>query len=253
VSPDLVLEGSADNQIVQLHWKAPSIAKAYAVEWLNEDNQWQLIDIMEGEEATPHADDGFLEYVDQCPSPMGGGTYRVAAYRSSIVESDPFIRSNAVVLTPSKPDQRSVDELRRRLELLHVPASAKNLIGSLEWTPFGWRLVLPEEMGICLEKRLEVDVQSPRLTDPIIELLVTIFDHLPALSKRAEQAFNEYGHSVTDADRERLTRPRIVVAGPLHEEMPAGAWTIIINVKDSDYGWHIEFENASFKQIWAGD
>jgi hypothetical protein len=248
----LKVEGCIIEGRARLRWKPVRRAKAYAIEWLDEARKWQALWSLEGEETAPHQG-RFLEYIDEHPGPMGpGGTYRVAAFLDLNLQRE-LATSTPVVLSPSKPTRPAKGDLRKRLARRKTPARVAALISRLKSSQHGWKMLLPEEAGQCLGRRMEVEVQSPQLTDPIVDLLTVIFENLPRLAARAEKAFDDYGGFAALDAEDQISRPRIVIDETLHQRKSAGAWTIVIDVKGSDYGWHIEFVRSRFKQIWAGD
>jgi hypothetical protein len=246
------VEGSIVERGTRLRWKPVRRAKAYAIEWLDKDQDWQVLWSLEGDEATPNQD-GFVEYTDDCPGPMGpGGTYRVAAYFDPSLQGR-HITSAPVVLSPSKPTRSARGDLLQRLARRKTSPRVTALISRLKWSQHGWRMLLPQEAGKCLGKRIKVEVRSPQLTDPVIDLLTAIFENLPKLAVRAEKAFAEYGGFAALDEEDQIGRPRVVIDETLRQGKSAGAWTMVIDVEGSDYGWHIEFVRSRFKQIWAGD
>jgi hypothetical protein len=248
----LKVEGSIIEGRARLRWKPVRRAKAYAIEWLDEARKWKALWSLEGEEIAPHQD-GFLEYIDEYSGPMGpGGTYRVAAFLDPNLERE-LVTSTPVVLSPPKPTRPAKSDLLQRLARRKTSPRVAALISRLKWSQHGWRMHLPKEAGQCLRKRMEVEVRTPQLTDRIIDLMTVIFENLPRLAARAEKAFHDYGGFAALDAEDQISRPRIVIDETLHQNKSAGAWTIVMDVKGSEYGWHIEFVRSRFKQIWAGD
>jgi hypothetical protein len=253
LAPTLQVKGSIVGHAIKLQWEPVPRARAYVIEWLRRDRKWVIVEGLEGDEMAPNAN-GFIEYVDDYPNPMGpGGTYRVTAHFSLSYEGR-SVRSSPVVLTPNKPKRSTLDELQRRLERKKWSPNVKSLISRLKWSQHGWTTLLPREAGKCLGKRIEVEVQSGALTNQVLDLLAVIFENLPKLALRAQKAFNDYSGGLAALDDDdQIDRPRIVIDDRLHEGKTAGRWTMVIEIKGSDYGWHIEFVRGRFKEIWAGD
>lgn len=137
-------------------------------------------------------------------------------------------------------------------------AERKSLVKRLKRGQRGWTAVLPAEAGTFLDKRIVVEVRTPLLeiepplTEHEIELLETIFANLPKLATRAEKAFAEYGGHQTLDEEMRLGRPRIWIDRE-QVKTSSGAWTLVVEVQDSDFAWHVEFVRTKFKEIWSGD
>jgi hypothetical protein len=138
---------------------------------------------------------------------------------------------------------------------------AKALVKQLKRGKRGWSMTLPEEAGTCLEKCIDVSVCSPLpprggeppLTAKEVELLETILMNLPKLAARAQKAWEAYGGWGALDEEDRISRPRIWIDREQQLGKSAGAWTMVIGVAGSDYGWHIEFVRTRFKEIWGGD
>lgn len=140
-------------------------------------------------------------------------------------------------------------------------AKAKALIKQLKRGKRGWLMTLPEDAGTCLDKRIDVEVSTPLppcggeppLTKDEVELLELIFTNLPKLAARAQRAWEEYGGYGSLDEEDRLSRPQIWIDREKQVGKSVGAWTMVIEVAGSDYGWHVEFVRTRFKEIWAGD
>jgi hypothetical protein len=138
---------------------------------------------------------------------------------------------------------------------------AKALIKQLKRGKRGWSMTLPEDAGTCLDKRIDVSVRTPfpprggepPLTEDEVELLELIFTNLPKLAARAQKAWEEYGGYGSPDEEDRLSRPRIWIDREKQVGKSAGAWTMVIEIAGSDYGWHVEFVRTRFKEIWGGD
>ena len=144
----------------------------------------------------------------------------------------------------------------------HMDAAEANaLIKRLKRGRHGWSMTLPEEAGTCLGRRIDVHVFSsvlprggePPLTDQEIDLLRTILTNLPKLAARAQKAWEGYeGECALDEDS-RLERPVIWIERDKQAGKSAGAWSMIIGIAGSDYGWNVNFVRTRFKEIYGGD
>lgn len=249
--PALEVEGALLASGAKLRWRPIPRAKAYTIDWLDEDREWATLEYLEGAEAVP-AEDGYVHYVDDYKGPTGpGGTYTVAAY-FNLNFSGRTLRSSPVVLSPPRPKRSTPQDLARRVKGKAWPPEVKALISRLKWGRHGWATLLPKESAMCLGQRIEVEVRSPALTDATLDLLAVIFENLPKLAARAEKAFADYGGPAA-LDDDKLKRPRIVIDDSVGVGKSAGRWAMVIGVEGSDYAWHIEFVRSRFKNIWAGD
>ena len=136
----------------------------------------------------------------------------------------------------------------------------KALVKQLKRGKRGWTMVLPGEAGTFLGKRIGVEVRTsliegaePPLTDQEVGLLEAIFADLPKLAARAEKAFDEAGAEGMLDEEDRFARPHIWIDRELQAGKSAGRWTLVVEVQNSDFAWHIEFVGTKFKEIWAGD
>ena len=250
--PKLKVKGSIVQKKPKLQWKPVARAKAYAIEWLSKDRTWDTLWTLRDDEIAPN-EHGLIEYVDNCPGPMGpGGTYRVIAYFNLDFEGKTVV-SSPVVLPPNKPKRLTLNEFSRRVKGKKWPANVKSLILRLKWSQHVWTMLLPKEVGLCLGKRIEVSVKSQELTDEVLDLLALIFANMPKLASRSEKAFNDYGGPLAFDEDIQIDRPWIVIDDSLHEGKSAGRWTMVIKIKGSDYGWDIEFMRSRFRRIAGGD
>lgn len=243
------VKGSISDGRALLRWHPIARAKVYEIDWLRKDRQWATLSSLEGEGITPN-NDGVLQYIDECPRPMGPwGTYRVTAYFNSNFEGK-SLQSAPVVLAPSKRQRAMLNDLSARLEGKKWSANVKSLIMRLKWTQHGWTMLLPKEAGQCLGKRIEVVIQLQTLSDKVLNLIAMIFKNLPKLARRSDKAFTDYGGFAALDEEDQNTRPRILLDTTPGKQ--AGNWTLIIEIKDSDFGWCIEFVGSQFKEIWSG-
>jgi hypothetical protein len=242
--------GKVVDRATHLWWKPVPKAKAYAIEWPTGGNRWATIGEVDGDGCTPDAD-GLVRYVDQSPGPAGpGGTYRVVAYFSEELQGS-CVTSAPVRVRPAgfKPPSRA--ELLARLRRLRVPAPVAELIAPLKYGPRGYTAVLPKDAGTCLGQRIEVEVNGQDLNDATLAALAEIVGNLPKLAARAARAFEEEGGEAALDESDRLARPRIVLRATAGKPAPT-PWSLIVEIKDSDFGWHIQFVGTRFKEIWAG-
>lgn len=251
-SPDhLVVEGAIVNGAARLRWRPLPGPISYHVEWLDRGGDWYMLWLLEGEDLEPNSG-GFVEYSDDCPGPMGpAGTYRVSAYRDLSCEDG--ITSEPVSIAPAKSARAMKDDLLLRLGRRRLPEPMKAMLSRLKWSRYGWRMLLPADAGKCLGKRIKVDVLSPAVGDGILDLLGAILAGLPKIAARAERAFDEHGGPDVLEDGHQLDRPRILIDSETRAEGSPGAWAMIVEIKGSDYAWHVEFTRTRFKGIWSGD
>jgi hypothetical protein len=235
---------------IHLQWKPVPGAERYNIEYLCEDDGWRVLDILEDAAASANAD-GFVEFFDRYPGPVGpGGTYRVLAYASPDLD-EAEIASTPVAIFPYKPTESDNQSLLARIDSLSTSAQVKALLRSIEWSPHGWKTHLPEDAGMFLGQHTSVLVHSVLLSDPVVHLLASILGTLRDISTQAEQAIGGHkGYTSLKGERP-LTPAEIWIAEEVLAEKP-GAWTMVVGIKGSAYFWHIEFLNTQFKKIWAG-
>lgn len=248
----LEVEGSAAPHQITLRWKPFPHAKSYAIEWKARDGVWFAVSTRSGRDTAP--DDGdYLTYTDTYPGPMGlGGTYRVIAYLDPNFQSE-TASSLPIVLTPNKPNLAVLEEFSARVRSKPWSPEIKAIVSGLEWSPYGWHVLLPDDTSRLLSMCIEVEVLKPTVTDDLLDLLASILANLSALSLQAEKVFHQYLGSTTLSKEDVLKRPRIVIYDAAREEKAEGTWEFLVQVDGSDYAWHIMFERQELKGIFAGD
>jgi hypothetical protein len=245
VPPTLVVKGSIVHEGVKLHWKPLLPAETYSIQWQDEDGDWVMVALLEGDEIKPNAK-GFIEHIDSSLGQVtAGGTYQV-----STNVNGKRLTSAPVVVRPERPKRSSnhSDLLKRK----PVPASVKAQIVQLKWSTRGFTCVLPKSTAEYLGKRFELEVRTDELSDKTLALLATILTNLPSLVARVGKAHDDYGGLDMLDDGYEIRRPRIVIDDSVPKGKSVGNWTVVIEVKNSDYAWHVEFAGTRFKRIWAG-
>lgn len=89
----------------------------------------------------------------------------------------------------------------------------------------------------------------PAPTNEDIERANDVLKLLPGCIAEVEARLLEYAGSEMVEGGDDVANPQIFLA----DETDRGAWTFVIEMKDNDgYGWHLEFHEDQFHEIWSG-
>jgi hypothetical protein len=95
-------------------------------------------------------------------------------------------------------------------------------------------------------------IEEPPLKSFECSRIGDILAALPEVLPIAEEEWEDFADN--DTDEPRRLEPHIwIFRKSLKKTMKALPWTFVVNLRGTDYGWHIEFKGTRFVEIWAGD
>lgn len=124
---------------------------------------------------------------------------------------------------------------------------------------FNWTSLDDNHLGIlAAEYRTffghQVSVSIGRIDESLspdpesLALLMRILGSFDSILDRAEAALSEYADAVEDSFESHLSDPIISITPGSRN------WTLVVERDDwPDFGWHIEFDELNFVEVWSGD
>ena len=85
-----------------------------------------------------------------------------------------------------------------------------------------------------------------------VGLIDTILGNLPMLLAECERRFNEFNAKWPHV-RDEVTNPHVWIARSRLWGLGSGYWSFVVEHRESDYGWHLEFDGLDFVDMWGGD
>src|ERR1700720_1526278 len=125
---------------------------------------------------------------------------------------------------------------------------------------YGWSALLPsshnffgQQVGLEIHTRLTPS--EPKILPPVLPnqavLVRRITGALPIIIKQIEQQFITYNQKFDPDFKEFLTHPHVWLSAEHNDE---ALWTFVVERTDNpDFGYHAEFINVEFIELWAGD
>jgi hypothetical protein len=127
--------------------------------------------------------------------------------------------------------------------------------GEYGWTgrfPNGPYHLFGKEIGLEIHTRqIPQDPKIlPEATKNQTALVCRIASNLPAILKRSEAELTAYNQESDPTFLEFIRHPHVW----LDCERDAPLWTFVVGRADNpDFGYHLEFSDSEFLEIWAGD
>ena len=141
--------------------------------------------------------------------------------------------------------------------------SARRLPGfQLTADNYGWMAKLPAGSPRLLGRELTLKVDTretpdePRILPPVreaqVRLLRRILPALPTLVPKAEAELTAYDAEAKETKfREALRSVELWLPAKPDSDLH---WTLVVERTDMpDFGYHVEFVDLDFREVWAGD
>jgi hypothetical protein len=152
--------------------------------------------------------------------------------------------------------------LAKTLKLSQKPFKLFTAPRGVKFTSNHWKTLLPEDAGLFLDRRIglklqplvplnENAVEEPPLKSFEYRRIGDILAALPKILPVAEDEWENYAD--TDDESPRLEPYISIYRKSLKNLKKPLSWTFIVDLKGTDFGWHIEFKGTRFVEIWAGD
>lgn len=145
-----------------------------------------------------------------------------------------------------------------------INTMAEQLLGRLEQDEGGWKVQLPDELGLFLGKNLSLcittlglweDGDVPPPSKEELSLAQTILANLKPVLKESETQFTKYNIKHDPDAQSHICDPHIWLwRDTLNMNGTNSRWIFVILRDDEpDFGYHIEFDGTQFQEICAGD
>jgi len=125
---------------------------------------------------------------------------------------------------------------------------------------YGWSGLFPDShrffgQQIGLEIHTRLTPREPKVLPPVSAnqagLVRKIAAELPTLIPRLEQEFTTYNQKFDPDFQGFITHPHVWLSDKSED---GASWAFVVERTDNpDFGYHAEFRNVEFIELWAGD